>query len=179
MDRSNHYEAAFEAYLRARRLCYIAIDETRRTLLDENGTVKSLDFIVYGPRSRLLVDVKGRRFGGTVERPRRVWKNWSEEEDVIGLERWQERFGSDYRSLLVFAYHILPSVELPPDTVDLFEWRDRRYLLRAIPINEYKRHMKVISPRWKTVGIPAAVFRELVRPFEVFTHGSEEEREPT
>src|SRR5258708_36508622 len=26
MDRSNHYEAAFEPYLRQRRLCFIAVD---------------------------------------------------------------------------------------------------------------------------------------------------------
>ena len=28
MDRSNHYEAAFEAYLQWHRLCYVAVDET-------------------------------------------------------------------------------------------------------------------------------------------------------
>ena len=31
MNRDNHYEAAFEAYLRARRLPYIAVDEARRS----------------------------------------------------------------------------------------------------------------------------------------------------
>ena len=30
MDRSNHYESAFEAYLRARRLGYVAVDEAHR-----------------------------------------------------------------------------------------------------------------------------------------------------
>ena len=49
MDRSNHYELAFEAYLRERRLCYIAVDEARRSLLDD-GTVKITDF---GPAKRL------------------------------------------------------------------------------------------------------------------------------
>ena len=29
MDRSNHYEAAFEAYLQWHRLCYVAVDERR------------------------------------------------------------------------------------------------------------------------------------------------------
>src|ERR671930_571003 len=32
MNRDNHYEAAFEAFLRARRLLYIAVDEARRSL---------------------------------------------------------------------------------------------------------------------------------------------------
>src|SRR5205807_407940 len=106
MDRSNHYEAAFEGYLRARRLGYVAVDETHRASLDDEP-VKSLDFVVYGSGTRLLVDVKGRRFpGGPKDRPRRVWESWSTREDVDGLERWAERFGPDYLPLLVFAYQI-------------------------------------------------------------------------
>src|SRR5260221_13909099 len=122
MDRSNHYELAFEAYLRERRLCYIAVDEARRSLLDD-GTVKSLDFIVYGPRDvRLLVDVKGRRFpgqsGGQV---RWTWECWASAEDVAGLQRWMQRFGPGYLGLLVFVYQIGPEVELPFDVEDLWE----------------------------------------------------------
>src|SRR5437868_5004877 len=75
MDRSNHYEAAFEGYLQWHRLCYVAVDETRRAMLGDLR-VKSLDFIVHGPGgARLLVDVKGRRFPtGPGQRPRRVWE---------------------------------------------------------------------------------------------------------
>ena len=29
--RDNHYEAAFEAYLRARQVPYVAVDETKRS----------------------------------------------------------------------------------------------------------------------------------------------------
>ena len=47
MDRGNHYEAAFEAYLQWHRLCYVAVDETRRAILDDIS-IKSLDFIVFG-----------------------------------------------------------------------------------------------------------------------------------
>ena len=124
MDRSNHYEAAFEAYLQEHRLCYVAVDETRRSVVGEER-VKSLDFIVYGEEgSRLLVDVKGRRFpGGTAERPRRVWECWSTREDLDGLEHWQDRAGSGYEGLLLFSYHVLPSVELPENTQDLWTWR--------------------------------------------------------
>ena len=64
MDRGNHYEAAFEAYLRWHRLCYVGVDESRRAMLGDER-VKSLDFIVYGERqARLLIDVKGRRYPG-------------------------------------------------------------------------------------------------------------------
>src|SRR5262249_40469927 len=42
MDRSNHYEAAFEGYLRDQGVCYVAVDERRRALLD-HVPLKSLD----------------------------------------------------------------------------------------------------------------------------------------
>jgi hypothetical protein len=172
MDRSNHYEAAFEAYLQWHRLCYVAVDETRRAMLGETR-VKSLDFIVYGPRgARLLVDVKGRRFpSGSKRHPRRVWECWSTRDDVDGLERWAELFGPGYQGVLVFAYQLLPAVELPGDTEDLWTWRGRRYLLRAVAAGDYRRHMRVRSPSWGTVGLPGAVFRDLVRPLHAFLAG--------
>ena len=172
MDRSNHYEAAFEAYLRWHRLCYVAVDEKRRALLG-NRRVKSLDFIVHGEcGSRLVIDVKGRRFpSGPRQRPRRVWECWSTRDDVDGLEQWAELFGPDYLGLLVFAYQVLPSVTLADDTADLWTWRGKRYLLRAVPVADYRQHMRVRSPRWGTVGLPGAVFRDLVRPLHHFTHG--------
>jgi hypothetical protein len=166
MDRSNHYESAIEAYLRANGLCYIAVDEAKRTMLDAEP-VKNLDFIVYGDQgAKLLVDVKGRRFpGGPPDRPRRVWESWVEIDDITGLIRWEERFGPDYRGLIVFAYDLQSNVELPPDTPDIWSWRDRRYLLRAIRAVEYRQHMKVRSPKWQTVDLPHQRFREIVRPF--------------
>jgi hypothetical protein len=172
MDRGNHYEAAFEAYLRWHRLCYVAVDETRRAMLGDER-VKNLDFIVYGEReARLLVDVKGRRFpSGTPERPRRVWECWSTEDDVEGLQRWTRLFGPGYLGLLVFTYHLGPEFELPDDTLDLWTFRGRRYLFRAIEISAYQQHMRVRSPKWKTVCLPNAVFRELVRPLDDFTRG--------
>ncbi|HEY1375471.1 MAG TPA: HYExAFE family protein [Gemmataceae bacterium] len=169
MDRSNHYESAFEAYLRTRRLGYVAVDEAHRSTLDDEP-VKSLDFVVYGANgAKLLVDVKGRRFpGGKKDRPRRVWETWSTREDIDGLVRWTERFGPGYVGLLVFVYRVMPTVLLPLGTPDLWLWHDRFYLLRAVPVEEYRRHMRVRSPRWGTVMLPTASFRELVRPFRDF-----------
>ena len=175
MDRGNHYEAAFEAYLRDRRLGYVAVDESRRASLDDEP-VKSIDFIVYGARggARLLIDVKGRRFpGGTKEKPKFIWQNWVEREDVEGLERWEASFGPEYRALLVFAYYILPEVDLRPGTADVWVWKGRRYLMRAVPVTEYRRHMRVRSPKWDTVHLPTAAFRSVVRPLRDFTHPHE------
>jgi len=169
MDRSNHYEAAFEGYLKAKGYCYVVVDDTRRSLLGE-VRVKSLDFIVHGEAgARLLVDVKGRRFpAGPAHNPRQVWEAWSTLEDIQGLEQWRDLFGLGYQGLLVFAYHILPSVELPIDTPDLWVFRDRRYLFRAVRVSDYRHEMRVRSPKWGTVTLPRASFRRLVQPFSVF-----------
>lgn len=163
---------AFEAYLQWHRVCYVAVDETRRAMMGDTR-VKSLDFIVYGHGgARLLVDVKGRRFpGGSPGKLRRVWECWSSQEDVDGLERWAGIFGSDYLGLLVFAYHLAPEVDVPDEPLDLFTWRGRRYLFRAVPVAEYRHHLRVRSPKWGTVDMNGATFRRLVQPLHHFTHG--------
>ena len=94
--------------------------------------------------------------------PKKTWETWSTREDVDGLVRWAERFGPGYQALLVFAYQIVPVVRLPEGTVDLWHWRGRDYLFRAVPVEDYRRSMRVRSPRWGTVGLPGAVFRDLV-----------------
>jgi hypothetical protein len=175
MDRSNHYEAAFEAYLQWHRLCYVAVDETRRATLGETR-VKNLDFIVFGEcGAGLLVDVKGRRFpAGPPDKPRRVWECWSTREDVDGLGRWADLFGPGYRGLLVFAYQLGPEVT-PAESDDLWTWQGSRYLLRAVPVDEYRPHMRGRSPRWGTVSLPTRRFRELARPLHHFTHAPQAE----
>ena len=58
-NRDNHYEAAFEAFLRDRRVLYVAVDEAKRCLLAD-GSLKSLDFIVSLPGGpNWLIDLKG------------------------------------------------------------------------------------------------------------------------
>src|SRR5262249_47353956 len=153
----------FEAYLRQRRLGYLAIDEARRALFDDDGPVKSLDFVGYGPGPvRYLVDVKGRRYpGGPAGKPRRGWGSRAAADGLTGLESWRRRFGPGYEGLIVFAYHLRPGVNLPPDTPDIWAWHERLYLLRAVPADAYRQHMRVRSPRWGTVCLPREVFREL------------------
>ena len=79
-NRDNHYEAAFEEYLRGRGVPYVAVDEAKRSVLSDGASIKSLDFIVSSPGSasgcpvRWLVDVKGRRFpSGDIQK--QYWKN--------------------------------------------------------------------------------------------------------
>src|ERR1700731_3516558 len=111
MDRGNHYEAAFEGYLQEHRLCYMAVNERRRSVYRQQP-IKNLDFVVYSDSdARLLIDVKGRRFpsGGS----RKVWDSWATQEDIDGLLGWLERFGPGYEALLLFMYHLVPPHEVP------------------------------------------------------------------
>lgn len=169
MIRSNHYEAAFEAYLRSRNIGFVAVDEAKRSILGENA-IKSVDFIVVGPESsRLIVDVKGRKFpSGSSEHPQTTWQNWAEERDIDGLATWAAHFGNGFRGILAFTYHIQPPYELPPDTPDAFQFRDAVYLMRGISVKEYRLHMRRRSEKWGTVHLPVAAFREIVKPFSEF-----------
>lgn len=166
MDRHNHYEAAFEAFLRDRRVNHIAIDESRRSY-DGQKPIKSLDFIVHGKQGeQFVIDVKGRRFpGGTPEKPKRTWECWATQEDVDDAQLWAGKFGSNYRAIFVFSYLLTSDDLLVQPTDTLWNWRDKRYLLRAIPVDEYAQSMKVRSPKWGTVYLPALHYQRLVRPF--------------
>ena len=58
-NRDNHYEAAFEEYLRGRGVAYVAVDEAKRSVLSNGASIKSLDFIVSTPiQVTWLVDVR-------------------------------------------------------------------------------------------------------------------------
>ena len=169
MKRDNHYEAAFEAFLRERRVGFVAVDEAKRSLLGDGGAaVKSVDFIVVGA-ARLVVDVKGRRFpGGPPDAPRKVWENWASADDLAGLARWAAHLGEGYRGLLAFCYQIASPFALPEGTPDSFEFRGKTYLMRAVLAADYLPAMRTRSARWGTVHLGAADFRRLVRPVSEF-----------
>ena len=167
MIRSNHYEVAFEAYLRERRVGFIAIDEAKRSILGKQN-IKSADFIIVGPETaKLVVDVKGRKFPSG-SKGGKTWQNWAEEQDIDGLARWATEFGPQFRAVLAFVYQIQPPYELNPGTPDLFRFGTKTYLMRAVDVAEYRVHMRVRSAKWRTVGLPVEAFRELVRPFSAF-----------
>jgi hypothetical protein len=168
MKPDNHYEVAFEAFLRERGVAALPIVEARRSYLDDDS-VKSPDFLVVGPAdARLVVDVKGRKFGGTASKPRRIWQNWCERDSVESLERWAEHFGPGFRGVLAFVYHLAPELELPPETPDVFAFRDALYLVRGVEVTDYRAAMRTRSPSWATVHLPTAAFRKVVKPFSHF-----------
>ena len=160
-DRSIHYEAAFEAYLRHRGIPYVAVDEAKKALFS-NAKLKSFDFVVYsktGPN--LLIDVKGRQMKDASAK--RSFQTWTTERDVEDLMQWEQVFGDGFKAIFTFIYWIEPP--LSPEA-GMFEHRDRWYLLLGVDLTEYRNHMRRRSVKWETVALPAEDFRQLARPIE-------------
>jgi hypothetical protein len=166
-NRENHYEAAFEAYLRLHCVPYVAVDEAKRSRW-ASGTIKSLDFIVSPPGDRSwLVDVKGRRFPSGEQK--HYWKNWSTRDDLTSLAQWERLFGEQFGGLFVFAYNVVGD-RSPLPVSELFEFRGGLYGFVGIRLADYARHARPISPRWDTVAMPCAQFRASAAPLDQFIH---------
>lgn len=174
-QRRFHYEQAFEHYLRANRVPYVAVDEAKKALLplgtkgDEASSIKSFDFMVYQPSRNLIIDVKGRMFGSKTvasSLSNRRLESWVTREDVEGLGRWQAMFGPDFEAIFVFAYCLR---QQPPDALfeEIFSFGPRWYALREVTQRDYKREMVKRSEKWDTVHIPRVVFSRISRPFSV------------
>jgi len=166
-NRDNHYEAAFEAYLRSRQVPYVAVDEAKRSLASDGRSIKNLDFIVASASGvSWLVDVKGRRFPSG-EDQHYYWKNWSTSDDVESLRRWEALFGEQFVGLFVFAYNIVGD-RAPLSAERLFEFRGALYGFVAVRLADYASAARPISPAWDTVAVPTAEFRRLARPVDDF-----------
>ncbi|MEX2121223.1 MAG: HYExAFE family protein [Pirellulales bacterium] len=164
-NRENHYEAAFEEFLRWRKIPYVAVDERRRSLMDQLS-IKSLDFIVSSSKERIwLIDVKGRRFPSGLHK--QYWKNWSTRDDLVSMASWENLFGDRFRALFVFAYNIMGD-RSPLPAEQLFEFRGMLYGFVAIRLQQYAFYARQLSPRWDTVMMPVERFRELAQPIQSF-----------
>src|SRR6059058_1892979 len=105
-DRSVHYEAAFEAFLRDKGIPYVAVDEAKKALF-ANAKLKSFDFIVYSKNGpNLLIDVKGRQSRERSKSNGRAFESWTNERDVTDLLQWEQVFGEGFRAVLAFVYWI-------------------------------------------------------------------------
>lgn len=160
-DRSVHYEAAFEAFLRDRAIPYVAVDEAKKALF-ANAKLKSFDFVVYSKNGpNLLVDVKGRSCRNRTGRS--GFETWATEQDVADLMQWEQVFGDGFTAILTFVYWIEPPLTPEPG---MFEHGGKWYLLVGVDLKEYRSHMRRRSPKWETVCLGAADFRSLARPLE-------------
>jgi hypothetical protein len=64
----------------------------------------------------------------------------------------------------------LPCVD--PDGAEVHDFADRRYTFYAVDAIDYMTNMKIRSPRWQTVMLSAAKFRQLAVPVRqlLFNH---------
>ena len=160
-DRTVHYEAAFEGYLRHRGIPYVAVDEAKKALF-ANARLKSFDFVVYSKKGpNLLIDVKGRSCRNRVARS--GFETWSAEQDITDLQQWEQVFGDGFKAVLIFVYWIEPPLAAE---AGMFQFRERWYLLMGVDLAEYRNHMRRRSAKWKTVALPTEGFRQLARPIE-------------
>ncbi len=189
----HHYEQAFEAYLRARRVPYISVDEARRALLPEGArlrleaapgldaheappvAIKSFDFVVYEPHRSVIVDVKGRKIAQkrsmTPTTPGRL-ECWVTQDDVDSMRHWKTLFGSAFEAAFVFLYWCEAQ---PPDGLfqEVFAHRGRWYAVRSITLDAYAAHLRARSVRWGTVHLSTADFERLSQPFAPMPVGVE------
>ncbi|MCE5278273.1 MAG: HYExAFE family protein [Planctomycetaceae bacterium] len=169
--RADHYETAFEDYLRSKGWPYVAVDQAKKAIFTE-AAVKSFDFLVYsqsGPN--LLVDVKGRKFPDAVPGRKRgntrAWENWITRDDVEGLTEWEKVFGQDFQAVIVFAYWLQgPPQRSPFQDVHLF--RQRQYAFVAVPLRDYAALAHPRSAKWQTLSMPSADLAKAARDMATF-----------
>ncbi len=180
--RRHHYERAFEAYLRDRRIPYVSVGDARKALLPEGASLhldaedgatakslKSFDFMIYGEQENLLIEVKGRKVArarsasGQRASSRRRLECWVTRQDLDALRTWEKLFGEGFEAAFCFCYWC---EEQPPDGLfqELIVHQDRWYALRAIRVRDFISASRVRSPRWGTFDLSASDFEALSHP---------------
>jgi len=155
----NHYERAFGNWLTENRVQYVAVDEQKRAALGRSK-VKSFDYLLYPPNQQIIIaEVKGRLFKGTSFAKLTGFECWVTTDDIAGLARWQEIFGSGHVAAFIFAYKI-ENVEVDYDGRDVYQFKGRTYIFFIIGLDDYRRFMTIRSPKWRTVTLPADKFRQ-------------------
>ncbi|TET35050.1 MAG: hypothetical protein E3J72_13015 [Planctomycetota bacterium] len=167
-SKANHYELAFEDYLRGRGLTYIATSEVRRALTvggpEDPRKIKNPDFIVTTPqRENALVDVKGKQLPYVDRKTPNAWENWLKGDDLEALEFWEESFGRNFIGLIVFAYWIREA-KYAKHFDYLHAFGGKKYGLLALSRAEYAKYYRRRSARWDTFSIPIRIFRRIARP---------------
>jgi len=155
----NHYERAFESRLRDNKIKYTAIDQSKRAAFGK-VSLKSFDYLLY-PDSKptIICEVKGRTFKGSSFENLTGLECWVLAADVEGLVQWQRVFGAGSKAYFIFVYKI-ENVDVDFDGREFYEFGGQRYVFFAVKLDDYRREMKLRSPKWKTVTLPAQKYRK-------------------
>lgn len=161
-----HYELAFEEILRKNEVLYIAIDESREPLV-ENQPIKNFDFIVSSFNGKYLVDIKGKSFSSKSKLY--MWDNWVKTNDLSGLRIWGNHFNA-FVPLLVISYCLenKSDKEHLKDKADFVEHKGKQYAFTAITLADYYTNAKPRSKKWKAIYVHRDKFKELSKPLSNF-----------
>jgi len=155
----NHYERAFGNWLIDNHIQYIAVDEQKRAAFGRSK-IKSFDYLLYPRNQQIIVaEVKGRKFKGTSFAKLAGFECWVTADDVDGLARWQQVFGSGHTAVFAFAYRI-ENIDVDFDGRDVYNFAGDRYVFFAIKLDDYRKFMRRRSPKWQTVTLSADKFRQ-------------------
>lgn len=157
-DFTDHYERAFENWLIDNKVKYTAINQSKRTEFNKSK-IKSFDYLIYPPNQQTIIaEVKGKLFKGKSLENLANLECWVSVEDVDGMKNWQRMFGENHRAVFIFAYRI-ENIDVDFDGRRTYEYKKRKYMFFAVNLEDYTKFMKIRSPKWKTVNLPADKFR--------------------
>jgi hypothetical protein len=157
----NHYERAFESWLKESGVRYITVDQQKRAAFARTR-VKSFDFLIYtgsADEKVFIAEVKGKKFDGSSLAAVGRMQNWVTMDDIRGLRTWEEAFGEGHKGVFVFAYE-LAMVEVEMDGREAYDFEGRRYVFFCVKLEDYMTRMTLRSPRWGTVFMAAEDFRQ-------------------
>lgn len=157
-----HYELMFEDYMLSNQILYIAIDETRRPIVDGEH-VKNFDFIVSSFNGKFLVDIKGKNFAA------RKWENWIHEGDLSGLKKWGNYFNA-FTPLLVIPY-LLKNPEdkdIVAEYVDIRIFKNKTYGILAVTLADYYSKARQRAKSIDAIHVPKDEFLKICKPISYF-----------
>lgn len=156
---SNLYERAFESWLIDNKIKFSLINQSKRAAFGR-AKIKSFDFLLYpANQPTVIAEVKGRAFKGNSFEKLARFECWVSTEDIEGLSRWQRVFGGGHVTVFIFVYRI-ENVDVDFDGRAFYEFKGQRYVFFAVRLDDYRRFMKVRSPKWRTLTLPAEKFRD-------------------
>ena len=82
----------------------------------------------------------------------------------------QKVFGDGHEAYFVFAYGI-ENIDVDFDGRELYQLGRRRYVFLAVNLDDYRKFMKLRSPKWRTVTLGAQDFRRCAIPLEQLLPG--------
>jgi hypothetical protein len=166
----NHYEKAFESWLKDNGIQYLAVDQQKRAAFSRSK-IKSFDFLFYAPDSNAYIaEIKGRKFTSKTFAAFGSLPNWITVDDVKGLESWVEIFGKKYQGLFIFVYN-LENIDVDADGREIFEYRDGRYVFMAVTLDDYQRGKTVRSKKWKTIHLSAEYYKNCAIRLDELIYG--------